>query len=196
MILAVASGWFLFFGSDNIPGFRSEQIARVTVSGFIAEDRDRDDLLAKLAENTAVKAVIVSIDSTGGVTAGGEALYEGLRRLAAEKPTVATVGMVGASAALIMTAEQRIELEREIRAIERKLRGEEQDFREELNIQKNNEFKKVRLSVMEAINQLAKEEGFDLILSAGVLFSSKRFDLTENILEYMQRNSGQQPANN
>jgi outer membrane protein len=97
---------------------------------------------------------------------------------------------------LIMTAEQRTELEREIRAIESKLRGEEQDFREELNIQKNNEFKKVRLSVMEAINQLAKEEGFDLILSDGVLFSSKRFDLTENILEHMQRKSEQQPAGN
>ncbi|MDH3714592.1 MAG: OmpH family outer membrane protein [Gammaproteobacteria bacterium] len=97
---------------------------------------------------------------------------------------------------LIMTADQRIELEREIRAIERKLRGEEQDFREELNIQKNNEFKKVRLSVMEAINQLAKEEEFDLILSDGVLFSSKRFDLTENILEQMQRSSEQQPAGN
>ncbi len=97
---------------------------------------------------------------------------------------------------LIMTAEQRIELERDIRTLERKLRGEEQDFREELNIQKNNEFKKVRLSVMEAINKLAKEEGFDLILSDGVLFSSKRFDLTENILEHMQRNSKQQAADN
>jgi len=97
---------------------------------------------------------------------------------------------------LIMTSEQRIELEREIRAIERKLRGEEQDFREELNIQKNNEFKKVRLSVMEAINELARQEEFDLILSDGVLFSSKRFDLTENILEHMQRKSEQQPAAN
>ena len=97
---------------------------------------------------------------------------------------------------LIMTAEQRIEVEREIRAIERKLRGEEQDFREELNIQKNNEFKKVRLSVMEAINQLAREQEYDLILSDGVLFSSKRFDLTENILEQMQRKSEQQPAGN
>lgn len=97
---------------------------------------------------------------------------------------------------LIMTTEQRVELERDIRTLERRLRGEEQDFREELNIQKNNEFKKVRLSVMEAINQVAKEEGFDLILSDGVLFSSKRFDLTENILEHMQRNSEQQAAGN
>lgn len=99
VILAVAGGYSLFAGRDQLPGFTSNQIARVSISGFITEDRERDELLEKLAETDAVKAVIVSIDSTGGVTAGGEALYEGLRRLAEEKPTVATVGMVGASAA-------------------------------------------------------------------------------------------------
>ena len=99
LVLAVAGGYSLLVGRDSIPGFASDQIARVTVAGFIAEDRKRDELFEKLAETDAVKAVIVSIDSTGGVTAGGEALYEGLRRLAKKKPTVATVGMVGASAA-------------------------------------------------------------------------------------------------
>jgi protease-4 len=99
LILAVAGGYSLFAGRDGIPGFASDQIARVTISGFIAEDRERDELLEKLAETDAVKAVVVSIDSTGGVTAGGEALYESLRRLAKQKPTVATVGTVGASAA-------------------------------------------------------------------------------------------------
>jgi protease-4 len=42
---------------------------------------------------------VVAIDSTGGVTTGGEALYESLRKLAAAKPTVAAVGTFGASAA-------------------------------------------------------------------------------------------------
>ncbi len=90
---------------------------------------------------------------------------------------------------LIMTAEQRSELELQIRTLERRLRRDEQDFREELNIQKNNEFKKVRLSVMSAIDRLAREGGFDLILSDGVLFASKRLDLTERVLEQMQRES-------
>lgn len=98
-ILIVAGAYFLFAGRDGIPGIASDQIARVTVAGFITEDRARDELLEKLSKTDAVKAVIVSIDSTGGVTAGGEALYESLRRLAAKKPTVAAVGMVGASAA-------------------------------------------------------------------------------------------------
>ena len=41
----------------------------------------------------------MAIDSTGGATTGGEALYEGLRKLAAAKPTVAIIGTFGASAA-------------------------------------------------------------------------------------------------
>ena len=41
----------------------------------------------------------MAINSTGGATTGGEALYEALRKLAAKKPTVATVGTFGASAA-------------------------------------------------------------------------------------------------
>jgi protease-4 len=75
------------------------QIARITVSGFIADNRNETDMLAKLAKDPAVKGVIVAIDSTGGSTTGGEALYDGLRKLAAAKPTTATIGTFGASAA-------------------------------------------------------------------------------------------------
>lgn len=96
---ALIGGYSLLFGRDIISDFSSPQIARITLSGFITDDRDRDELLEKLAETDAVKAVIVSIDSPGGVTTGGEALYEGLRRLGKEKPIVATIGTVGASAA-------------------------------------------------------------------------------------------------
>ncbi len=71
----------------------------MTLSGFIMDDRERDEMMEKLAEDDMVKAVIVSIDSTGGATTGGEALYESLRRLTQAKPTVATVGTVAASAA-------------------------------------------------------------------------------------------------
>ncbi len=87
-------------GNGKGGGFVTQpQIARISVSGFIAEDRDQAEMLAKLAKNDSVKGVIVAINSTGGSTTGGEALYEGLRKLAAAKPTVATIGTVGASAA-------------------------------------------------------------------------------------------------
>lgn len=75
------------------------QIARISISGFIASDRERIRLINLLAEDEAVRGVIVAIDSSGGTTAGGEALYEALRELAAAKPTVATMDTIGASAA-------------------------------------------------------------------------------------------------
>lgn len=99
ILAAIVGGYGFFVGRDSIPELARPQIARVTVSGFIGEDRDRDLLLERLAKNDTIKGVIVSIDSTGGGTAGGEALYEGLRRLAEAKPTVASLGTVAASAA-------------------------------------------------------------------------------------------------
>jgi protease-4 len=75
------------------------QIARISISGFIANDRAEVELIEHLAEDDSIKAVIVTIDSSGGTTAGGEALYEALRKLAEAKPTVATMDTIGASAA-------------------------------------------------------------------------------------------------
>lgn len=74
-------------------------VARVTIEGVILEDRQRDLMLSEIAENDAVKAVVLAIDSPGGTTAGGEALYNELRRIADRKPVVATIRTVGASAA-------------------------------------------------------------------------------------------------
>ena len=89
----------LFSGRGTFSAFEPPQIARVTISGFITDDRDESEIFDRLSKSDVVKGVIVAIDSTGGATSGGEALYEGLRRLAARKPTVATVGTFGASAA-------------------------------------------------------------------------------------------------
>lgn len=74
-------------------------VARVTIEGVILEDRGRDRMLSEIADNDAVKAVILAIDSPGGTTAGGEALYNELRRISGQKPVVATIRTVGASAA-------------------------------------------------------------------------------------------------
>ena len=99
VIIVIGVGIAAFAGRDGVPILTEPQIARVTVSGFIADDRERDELFARIAKSETVKGVIVAIDSTGGATTGGEALYESLRKLAAAKPTVATVGTFGASAA-------------------------------------------------------------------------------------------------
>ena len=97
--LGIVAAIVLSAGRDGLAGLVTPQIARVSISGFITDDRDQIELLDRIGKADAVKGVIVAIDSTGGATAGGEALYEALLRLSAKKPTVATMGTVGASAA-------------------------------------------------------------------------------------------------
>ncbi len=74
-------------------------IARVTVEGAIFENTKRDAMLERLAGSRSARGVMVVIDSPGGTTTGGEALYDQLRRIAEDRPVVAVIRTVGASAA-------------------------------------------------------------------------------------------------
>lgn len=99
--LAVAALLVAGLGAGRIArhwGEREGHIARVDVSGFIGDQTETLKLLDRIADSGA-KAVIVRIDSPGGATTGGEALYNGLRKLAQQKPTVAVIDGLGASAA-------------------------------------------------------------------------------------------------
>lgn len=78
-----------------------KQIARVTIEGMITENRAQLRMLKRLEEAKHVAGVILVVNSPGGTTTGGEALYESLRRIAEKKPIVAQFGTVAASAAYI-----------------------------------------------------------------------------------------------
>lgn len=77
-------------------------VARVTISGIITDDRKMQELIDKVAKASQVKAVILDINSPGGTTTGGEALYDAVRRLAEKKPVVAVCGTLATSAAYII----------------------------------------------------------------------------------------------
>jgi protease IV len=93
-VLVVLIAAFAFSG--DVAAVR-DHVARFDVSGVIADDPKRDALLEEMAEDAQVRAVVLRINSPGGSTAGAEALYEALRRIAAQKPVVATMAEVAAS---------------------------------------------------------------------------------------------------
>ena len=97
----LAVGFMLFSTADRAGLLENRQIARVTIEGMITEDRDVLRLLQKIGEAKHVAGVIVAVNSPGGTTAGGEALFEALRLLAKTKPVVAQFGTVATSAAYI-----------------------------------------------------------------------------------------------
>ena len=77
------------------------QIARITLEGVITENRDQIRLLQRVAEAKHVDAVVLFINSPGGTTTGGEALFEAIRKVSEKKPVVAQFGTIATSAAYI-----------------------------------------------------------------------------------------------
>ena len=80
-----------------------DKVARLRVSGLITEDHTREALLANIAKDNSVRALIVHLDSPGGTVVGGEDLYRSLRVVGEQKPVVTVMGTVATSAAY-MTA--------------------------------------------------------------------------------------------
>jgi protease-4 len=99
--LVSAAGWML---REDLGGIAVDHIAKVRIEGTITEDEELLERLEKIRESSAVKGVILAIDSPGGTTAGGEAIFDGVRKLAADKPVVAQVGTLAASAGYMIAS--------------------------------------------------------------------------------------------
>jgi protease IV len=95
-LLALASA----FGGFDLEK-QTDHIARVRISGLITGDQQTLDLLGDIAKADHVKGLILRIDSPGGTTAGSEAIYEAVRRIAKDKPVAAVMDTIAASGGYI-----------------------------------------------------------------------------------------------
>ncbi|MDS1137363.1 signal peptide peptidase SppA [Nitratireductor indicus] len=102
VVLAVAIAAQRYYGAAA--GTSANHIAQIKITGTIMEDDELLERLDRIRKAPGVKGVIVTVDSPGGTTAGGEAIYEEVRRLAAEKPVVAQVGTLAASAGYMIAS--------------------------------------------------------------------------------------------
>ncbi|MEQ9244624.1 MAG: S49 family peptidase, partial [Nitratireductor sp.] len=102
IVLAIAFATRQIMGSAV--DVSANHIAQVKISGTIFEDDELLERLERIREAPSVKGVILTIDSPGGTTAGGEAIYEEVRRLASEKPVTAQVGTLAASAGYMIAS--------------------------------------------------------------------------------------------
>jgi len=75
-----------------------DYVARITVSGLIAEDKKRAKAIDDAADDKDVKALIVVVNSPGGTVVGAEDLYARLRDVAKKKPVVVSMGTLATSA--------------------------------------------------------------------------------------------------
>lgn len=103
-VLAVIAGLALRFGGDQLGAKSRDHVARIDISGTLLGTERLVAMIDSIAASERVKGVIVTIDSPGGTTAAGEALYEAILRLPDDKPVVAQVDTLAASAGYMIAA--------------------------------------------------------------------------------------------
>ena len=99
--LAALSAWFY---REDLGGTAADHIAKVRIEGTITQNDELVERLEKIRKSPRVTGVFRAFDSPGGSTAGGESIYEEVRKLAADKPVVAQVGSLAASAAYMIAS--------------------------------------------------------------------------------------------
>ena len=108
LLAVVAVFFFLITAFTMTPptsmAYKTPHIAHIQVEGLITDTLHQQKILQDIAENDAIKAAIVYVDSPGGTMVGGLNLHKGLRRLAKAKPVVTVMGTMAASAGYMVSA--------------------------------------------------------------------------------------------
>lgn len=86
-----------------------------------------------------------------------------------------------------MSDAKRRDLEQAIRAQQRDIRRMRDEFKEDFNLRRNEELRKLQKRVQEVIVTYAKQNQFDLILSDGVVYAAPTVDITNNILQVLKK---------
>ncbi|MEM7763296.1 MAG: OmpH family outer membrane protein [Pseudomonadota bacterium] len=90
----------------------------------------------------------------------------------------------------VMGDAERRNMERDLREGQRELQRLQQEFVEDRNLRQNEELGKLQRLLLTEVDAFAKANGYDLILSDGVVFASGRVVVTSQILEQIQANAG------
>ena len=81
-----------------------------------------------------------------------------------------------------MAETERRNKERDLANQSRDLQRMQREFREDLNLRRNEELAKVQERATRVINQIAEQEKFDLVIQEAV-FASSRIDITEKVIK-------------
>ncbi len=90
----------------------------------------------------------------------------------------------------VMSEAERSRLERDIIGKKRELKRDQDEFREDVNFRRNEEFGKIQREIVQAIQAVAEAEKYDLILGEGVIFASKKVDVTDAVIDHLKKQYG------
>lgn len=131
--------------------------------------------LAKLSEN-APQIIAAQNKIDAEFSSREKELVELQRRISKLEESLATDSAV-------LSDSERSKKERDILGKRRELKRSQDEFRDDLNIRKNEMLRSVNVEIGNVIEKFAKSEKYDLILAQGVMFASDAVDITDTILK-------------
>jgi len=92
---------FIFFNRSADSGLATEpggeKVGIVELKGVITESRETLQLLKRFREDEAIRAIVLRIDSPGGVIGPAQEIYREVRKTVEKKAVVASMGAIAAS---------------------------------------------------------------------------------------------------
>ncbi|MFC1776465.1 OmpH family outer membrane protein [Pseudomonadota bacterium] len=85
-----------------------------------------------------------------------------------------------------LAEDARIRLDREVREMRRNVNRQKEDLRDELSFRRTEEVQKLENQINEAVQEIARENGYDLILSSPVVYADPSLDITQLILDQLR----------
>ncbi len=82
-----------------------------------------------------------------------------------------------------MSESDRRNKERDLANLTRDLQRAQREFREDLNLRRNEELANVQERANKVIQQIAEAEKFDLIVQEPVIYASPRIDITDKVIK-------------
>ena len=82
--------------------------------------------------------------------------------------------------------ESRVQLERDLREMRRGITRRVEDLRDELSFRRTEEVQRLEAQINVAVQEIARRNGYDLIVSSPVIYASPDLDITGLILEQLE----------
>ncbi|MGD9265205.1 MAG: OmpH family outer membrane protein [Lysobacterales bacterium] len=85
-----------------------------------------------------------------------------------------------------LSDDARTRLERELREMRRNVNRQKEDLRDELSFRRTEEVQKLEDQINQAVQQIARDNGYDLILSSPVIYADVSLDITQMVLDQLR----------
>lgn len=90
--------------------------------------------------------------------------------------------------AAVMGETERRNMEKDLRDLQRDVARMQNEFREDLNLRRNEELGNLQRSLLKEVQDYAESADFDLVVGDGVLYASSAVNITEVVLRAMEAN--------